>query len=177
VLSAAIDLLGRRPQANMEEIAAAAGVARQTVYAHYTSREKLLAAILEHITAETVAVFDRLDLDDLLAPAALGRWVEASWRILERYPILLTEAVALPPGGEVDRHLPISGRLVELLERGRAAGQFDSTPPVTWQIAAIVALGHAAGQEVSAGRMAPAAAGEAFQSGVLRLCLRSTPSA
>ena len=177
MLSAAIDLLGRRPQANMEEIAAAAGVARQTVYAHYTSREKLLAAILDQITAETIAVFDRLDLDGLPAPAALGGWVEASWRILERYPILLTEAVALPPGDEVDRHLPISGRLVELLERGRAAGQFDSTPPVTWQIAAIVALGHAAGQEVSAGRMAPAAAGEAFRSGVLRLCLPSTPAA
>src|SRR5512138_219361 len=96
VLSAAIDLLGRRPQANMEEIAAAAGVARQTVYAHYTSREKLLAAILEHITAETVAVFDRLDLDDLPAPAALGRWVEASWRIVARYPIVLTEAIAQP---------------------------------------------------------------------------------
>jgi len=177
VLSAAIDLLGRRPQANMEEIAAAAGVARQTVYAHYTSREKLLAAILEHIAAETIAVFDRLDLDDLPAPAALDRWVEASWQILARYPIVLTEAVAQPPGDEVDRHLPISRRLVELLERGRTAGQFDNTPPVTWQIAAIVALGHAAGQEVSAGRMAPAAAGEAFRSGVLRLCLRSTPAA
>ena len=176
VLEAAIDLLGRRPQANMEEIAAAAGVARQTVYAHYASREKLLAAILDHVTIEAVAVFERLDLGGLPAPLALGRWVEASWRILERYPVLLTEAVAQPPGDEVDRHLPIVGHLADILGRGRADGQFDASSPVTWQIAAIVALGHAAGQEVAAGRMSPVAAGEAFGSAVLRLCRPATDS-
>src|SRR4051795_5922908 len=96
VLSAAIDLLGRRPQANMAEIAVAAGVTRQTVYAHYASRDRLLAAILEHVTAETITIFDGLELADLSAPDALGRWVNASWQVLGRYPILLTEAVAQP---------------------------------------------------------------------------------
>ena len=126
VLRAAIDLLGRRPQAKMEEIAAAAGVARQTVYAHYASREKLIAAIIDRITAETAEVLDGLDVADRPAPQALSRWAEASWQILGRYPILLTEAVARPPGDEVDRHSPISGLLVRLLERGRAEGQFDA---------------------------------------------------
>jgi AcrR family transcriptional regulator len=172
VLNAAIDLLGRRPQANMAEIAVAAGVTRQTVYAHYASRDRLLAAILEHITAETVAVFDDLDLADLPAPEALSCWIDASWQVLGRYPILLTEAVAQPPGDELGRHLPISALLVRLLERGRAGGQFDAAPPVNWQMAAVVALGHAAAQEVAAGRMSLTAAGEAFRSAVLRLCLR-----
>ncbi|HEX5200481.1 MAG TPA: TetR family transcriptional regulator [Actinoplanes sp.] len=172
VLRAAIELLGRRPQANMEEIAAAAGVTRQTVYAHFASRERLLAAILDKVTAETVDAFDGLDLGGLPAPAALGRWVEASWAVLARYPILLTDAVAQPPGDEVDRHQPIAGQLRGVLERGRAAGQFDAGSPVTWQIAAIVALGHAAAQEVAAGRMSQADAGVAFRDAVLRLCLR-----
>ena len=174
MLAAAIELLGRRPQANMEEIAAAAGVARQTVYAHFTSREKLLAAILERVTAETVAVFDGLELDGLPAPDALGRWVEASWQVVARYPILLTDAVALPPGDEIDRHQPIAEQLGLLLHRGRADGQFDTASPVTWQTAAIVALGHAAAQEVAASRMSPADAGEAFRHAALRLCLRRT---
>jgi AcrR family transcriptional regulator len=172
VLRAAIELLGRRPQANMEEIAAAAGVTRQTVYAHFASRERLLAAILDKVTAETIDAFDGLDLGGLPAPAALGRWVEASWAVLARYPILRTDAVAPPPGDEVDRHQPIAGQLRGVLERGRAAGQFDAGSPVTWQIAAIVALGHAAAQEVAAGRMSQADAGVAFRDAVLRLCLR-----
>src|SRR5690348_7244629 len=92
VLTAAIDLLARRPHANMAEIAEAAGVARQTVYAHYPSREKLVAAILDHVTAEAVAVFGRLDLGAAATLEALGRWAEASWQVLGRYPILLTEA-------------------------------------------------------------------------------------
>jgi AcrR family transcriptional regulator len=149
-------------------------VARQTVYAHYASRDRLLGAILEHVTAATVAVFERLDLDGLPAPAALSRWVEASWRILEQYPVLLTGAVAQPAADEVDRHRPITGRLAAVLERGRAGGQFDASAPVTWQIAGIVALGHAAAQEVAAGRMAPDAAGEAFRSAALRVCLSAT---
>jgi len=170
VLTAAIDLLARRPHANMAEIAEAAGVARQTVYAHYPSREKLVAAILDHVTAEAVAVFGRLDLGASAPLEALGRWAEASWQVLGRYPILLTEAVAQPPADEVDRHQPVTGLLVQLLERGRAGGQFDAGPPISWQVAAVVALGHAAAQEVAAGRMSLDAAGEAFRSAVRRLC-------
>ena len=90
--------------------------------------------------------------------------------------MLLTEAVGQPPGDAVDRHLPIVGRLAEVLRRGRDDRQFDATPPVTWQIAAVVALGHAAGQEIAADRMSSAAAGVAFRSAVLRLCRPATDS-
>jgi len=170
VLQAAIELLAQRPQASMEEIAAAAGVARQTVYAHYPSRDRLLATVVEHLTTEVVAAFDDLDLDHGSARDALSRWVDAAWHVLARYPILLTEAVAALPGDEYQRHLPISTRLIQVLERGRSAGEFDDHPPVSWLLSAIVGLGHAAGQEVAAGRMSMKAAGDAYRRSVLRLC-------
>ena len=170
VLAAAVELLGRRPQAGMEEIAAAAGVARQTVYAHYSSRDRLLAAVIDHLTVEVVAVFDGLDVDSGSALDALSRWVEAAWQVLVRYPILLTDAVALPPGDEYRRHLPISERLVQVLDRGRREGDVDDEPPVSWLVSAIVGLGHAAAQEVAAGRTSMTAAGDIYRRSVVRLC-------
>ncbi|HEY5985230.1 MAG TPA: helix-turn-helix domain-containing protein, partial [Streptosporangiaceae bacterium] len=47
VLDAAIRTLGERPGASMDEIARAAGVSRQTVYAHFPSRDTLIDAVIE----------------------------------------------------------------------------------------------------------------------------------
>lgn len=155
----------------MDEIAVAAGVSRQTVYAHYPSRDALLRAVTRHVTAEVARELDGLDLDHGSAIDALGRWVDASWALLERYPVLLTPAVAGSEGDdERERHEPVIGGLLRLIERGRRRREFDRAMPTTWYLAAIIGLGHAAGQEVTAGRMTPAKAGAAFRESVLRVC-------
>ena len=164
-------LLGRQPDASMDEIATAAGVSRQTIYAHYPSRDALLQAVTQHITAEVSQELGGLDLDRGSAIDALGRWVDASWALLKRYPVLLTSAVLAPEGDdEQERHQPVIGGLLRLIERGRRRREFDRAMPTTWYIAAIIGLGHAAGQEVIAGRMTPAKAGAAFRESVLRVC-------
>jgi AcrR family transcriptional regulator len=171
VLDASVALLGRRPDASMDEIATAAGVSRQTIYAHYPSRDALLQAVTRHITAEVARGLGDLDLDRGSAIDALGRWVDASWALLDRYPVLLTSAIIAPEGDdERERHEPLMGDLLRLIERGRRRREFDRTMPTTWYLAAIIGLGHAAGQEVIAGRMTPAKAGAAFRESVLRVC-------
>src|SRR5262245_46203438 len=175
VLDASVTLPGRQPDASMEEIARTAGVSRQTIYAHYPSRDALLRAVTQHVTAEVVREIGGLDLDRGSAVDALGRWVDGSWALLERYPVLLTPAMlASTDDDEMRRHEPVIGGLLKLLERGRRRREFDRTKPITWYIAAIIGLGHAAGQEVLAGRMTPAEAGLAFRESVLRVC-RAAP--
>ena len=171
VLDASIELLGRRPDASMDEVAAAAGVSRQTVYAHYPSRDALLRAVTLHVTGEVARALGDLDLDRGSAMEALGRWVDASWALLERYPVLLTPAIVAPEGNdESERHEPLMRGLLQVIERGRRRREFDRGMPTTWYLAAIIGLGHAAGQEVIAGRMTPANAGAAFRESVLRVC-------
>src|SRR6266542_155221 len=85
ILDAAVVLLGRQPEAGMDDIAAAAGVARQTVYAHFRSRQALLDAVVERVTAKVTAVLDTLDLDRGSAADALRRWLDTAWGLLERY--------------------------------------------------------------------------------------------
>jgi AcrR family transcriptional regulator len=173
VLEAAIDVLGRRADASVEEIAATAGVVRQTVYAHFPSRDALLGAVVAYLTAETVNTLNQLDLDTPPADEALRQWLESSWAIIERNPILLSPiiATASPPGDEHDRHQPVTAKLEALLHRGRRTGAFDPHLSDAWIVAAVIALGHSAGQQVIAGRMSARDAGAAYRDSVLRLVL------
>src|SRR5215212_7831394 len=93
---AAVAMLGHRPGTTVEEIAAAAGVSRQTVYAHFSSREGLLAAATEHVTQEIVAAIDGAALDEGPAAAALLRLVDAAWTAFERHLFVLAGS---PAGG------------------------------------------------------------------------------
>lgn len=171
VLAAAIEVLGRQPDASIEDVASAAGVVRQTVYAHFPSRAALLNAVIDYLTTETVTALQRLDLRTPPPDEALRRWLEASWGIVERYPALLSPAIATAatPGDDHDRHQPVTAELVALVRRGHQSGAFDPRLPETWIVAAVIALGHAAGQQVITGRMSPHDAGAAYRDSVLRL--------
>ncbi len=56
IVDAATECLGRRPDASMTEVAAAAGVGRATLYAHFRSRAALLEAAFDpDIAADILA--------------------------------------------------------------------------------------------------------------------------
>ncbi|MFJ4653214.1 TetR/AcrR family transcriptional regulator [Nocardia sp. NPDC088792] len=128
------------------------GVSRQTVYAHFSSRDALIQAAVARITTDVVADIDAARLDEGSATEALQRFLELCWRIMQRYPMLLH----LPPADPVDEHdahAPVLGPLGRLIRRGQAAGEFDARCAPEWLLTAVMALGHAAGAEVSSGRM------------------------
>jgi AcrR family transcriptional regulator len=170
ILHAATKVLGDRPDASVDEVAVAAGVTRQTIYAHFTSRDQLLDAVIGRITDNAVAAMDAADLDTGPAATALVRVLDASWQSFGRYPLLLRAA-----SGDVSReeaeqqHEPVLGRLLRLIRRGQDAGEFDRALPASWLVAAVIALGHAAGVEVGAGRLSADEAAAVQRESVLRL--------
>ncbi|MFD2762981.1 TetR/AcrR family transcriptional regulator [Micromonospora eburnea] len=165
ILDAAIQVLGQRPQATMDDIAAAAGLSRQTVYAHFPSRDALVTAVFRRMTDEVLAGLDAARLDEGPAPAALRRLLEVSWRTFDRYPPL-----PAPTGAaDVELHQPVHDRLTRLILRGQRAGEFDRDAAPGWLVAATIALGHAAWAEVVAGRMPADQAVAAVQASVLRV--------
>lgn len=149
----------------MEEIAAAAGLSRQTVYAHFPSREALVMAVFQRMSDEAIDAIDAANLDEGPAPAALLRLLDASWRTFDRYPSL----PAAPAEADVDLHQPVFDRLTRLIQRGQRAGEFDRDASPGWLIAATVVLGHAGWAEVTAGRMSTADAAAAVRTSVLRV--------
>jgi AcrR family transcriptional regulator len=171
ILDAAVGVLGERPDASMAEIAAAAGVARQTVYAHYDSREALLAAVAERALAQAVAAIDAAEPEQGPPPEALDRLVRSWWQTMERHArVLEALTMAFPAVHEVhDFHAPIVDRIMRLVRRGRRSGDFDRALPVEWTAAAFLGLMHTAAEEVAAGRIGAEQAALALERTVPRV--------
>jgi AcrR family transcriptional regulator len=170
ILDAAAQVLGERPDAGLADVAKAAGISRQTLYAHFPSRDALLGALIERATARVVAALDAADLETGPADEALVRLMEVGWASLDNDPFLLhVSAPPVTPQQDRDRHAPILGRLQAVVERGQREGGIDHGLAVGWVLAAFLALGHAAGQEVAAGRMTQAEAMAALRVSIPRL--------
>jgi AcrR family transcriptional regulator len=167
ILDAAIRTLADRPDASVDEIARAASVSRQTVYSHFPSRDALIDAVIERGTAEFTGLLD-VDLDQAPPVQALTRLLDAGWQIAARYPFLWLQP-AVDSGKDADRHAPVLDRMLDIVRRGQATGDFDDTVPAHWLLSACLALGRATQDEVKAGRMTIEQATRAVHQGVLRL--------
>ena len=170
ILNAARTVLGERPDASMEEIATAAGVTRQTVYAHFPSRDALIAALLHSAGAETVAAMDAARLDTVPPADALRQYLDIGWELIRRNPYLLAQALDRNPPGSDDSHQAGTARLEQIIRRGQLIGVFDRTLPATWLAAAIIGLFRAAAEQVAAGRLTASKAATLLLDSTLRLC-------
>ncbi|MET9858178.1 TetR/AcrR family transcriptional regulator [Streptomyces smyrnaeus] len=171
ILQAAIRLLNERPDASVEAIATAAGVTRQTVYAHFPAREQLLAAALDRLTEQTVAAMAAADPDSGPAADALLRLLDAAEQAAGEYPTLTRMLSTLPASAQQDaeRHVPVAELLERVVRRGQALGEFDDRLPAGWLVTATIALAHAADGEAEAGRLTPQEARDTLRTSLLRL--------
>lgn len=171
ILDAAVDVLARRPDASMSEIAAAAGLTRQTVYAHYQSRDALLTAVAQRALAHTLAAIDAAEPEHGPPVEALDRLTAAWWSTVARHARVLDALAAGYPSHDAvhDFHAPILERLERLIRRGQRTRHFDRRLTAGWLAAAFLALIHAAAEEVAGGRIDPAQAGRALERTIPRV--------
>ena len=109
-----------------------------------------------------------LDLDQAPPAQALTRLLDAGWQVAARYPFLWLQP-AVDPGKDADRHAPVLDRMLDIVRRGQASGDFDASVPAHWLLSASLALGRATEDEVKAGRMTIEQATRAIRQGLLRL--------
>jgi AcrR family transcriptional regulator len=171
ILNAARIVLNERPDASMEDIATTAGVTRQTVYAHFPSRDALIAALLRAAGAEIRSAIDASHIDTAPPADALRQFFGICWHFAGRYPLLLDPALTRisPPEGHAV-HQAATALLEQLVQRGQRTGDFDSTLSANWLTAAILGLTHTATEQIAAGRLASSDATAVLMESVLRLC-------
>jgi AcrR family transcriptional regulator len=168
VVEAALALFSERPEATMADVAAAAGVGRVTLYAHFPSRQALLEAVVDRAVAEAVARPVDAVAPDAPAGEAVRALVRSSWRTLHRFG-RLSAMVQREMGPERlrDRHAPILDEVDDLVARGQADGSFRDDLPRTWLVTIVYSLVHAAAEEVDAGRLEPEAAADVLEATLL----------
>ena len=165
ILAAAPAVLESTPDAGLAAIARAAGVTRQTIYAHFSSRDQLLAAVVDQITERAAAAMDTVDLDTGAAAEVLQRLLAAGREATSGHPALVQQIAAEPIGPTADRarHAPIADRIAVVIRRGQRTGEFDDRLPADWLATAVIALAHAAAEHRSAAGLSTDAADRILQ--------------
>lgn len=167
IVEAATVCLSRDPSASTSEIAKAAGVGRVTLYGHFPSRTDLVDAVFVHAIEGGEAALGQVDLSGD-PRAALGRLIESSWHLVDRFRSLLIAAQdALPAGRVRELHADPMVRVERLIERGRKEGVFRTDLPTTWLVGTMHSVMHGAAEEITTGRLTPDKAAEYITATVL----------
>ena len=162
ILAAGRDVLSRRPDAGLAEVARASGLTRTTVYAHFATREQLLEELVREAVAEAVGAIDAGDPASGPADRALLWVLAASWRQVARHAALV-ETVARHLGATAEvLHAPVRNRLRALVRLGRSEGVFRTDVPEQWLLSTYFALVHAAGQDLANSAGDPDSIGKAL---------------
>ena len=159
ILDAAEALLHEGASASIAAVATRAGVSRVTVYAHFSTREAILEAVIQRAVARATAAFDTATSGAASAVEALELAIGASWEELSRQTAIAQAAAAqLSPEALRRTHESGYAHVGRMFEAGVEAGEFRSDVPVEWLVSVYYALLHAAGDDVRAGRIDGAAA-------------------
>ncbi|MGW9434779.1 TetR/AcrR family transcriptional regulator [Streptomyces sp. NPDC055607] len=151
IVTAALDCFRQDANVSMAAVAAAAGVSRVTLYAHFPSREALLDAVLAHSVEEADAALSAQRLDEGPADEAFSRLIRSGWRVLERHAFLLSASEGvISPARRRRHHKKVLARVEGVLLRGQEEGVFRTDLPLGWLVTTFYCLLHAAAAEADA---------------------------
>jgi AcrR family transcriptional regulator len=124
ILGSAKALLTRDPGASMDDIAAAAGVVRRTVYGHFANRTELLTALVRSTVEDFLGIAGDSDRSEVPADEAMAAVVLQIWAAARAaWPLVALSKKALPE--EVQRGMrPFHRRVAGILARGQVDGAF-----------------------------------------------------
>lgn len=153
ILEAATTCLARDPDASINDIAAAAGVGRMTLYGHFGSRGALVSAVAGRAIASSEEELASVDLTGDPVDV-LTRLLTASWTLTHRFGALVVAAESsLPPDTLHDAHQAPIKRVRAILRRGRREGCFRTDLPLEWEVTTIQSILHGASTAVHRGEI------------------------
>ena len=120
-------VLADTPDATINDVAAAAGVVRRTVYAHFASREALIDGIALEAVERISAALARVPAADESAVTVFVRQTLALTRVGDQYRLLLAVArTDLGHNGIHDLLGPMRESAAAVIRRGQREGVFSS---------------------------------------------------
>ncbi len=153
IVTAAREVLGRDPDASIDDIVKAAGVGRMTLYGHFPNRAALVEAALADALRAGEEVLSTVDLDGD-ARDALARLIAPSWALVAESTKLLQAAEGLLPAARIrELHGEAADRVEDLIRRGQRQGVFRTDLPITWLVNVVHYVLNGAAEETRAGRL------------------------
>ncbi len=124
ILETAARVLADDQGAGMAEVAAAAGLARATLYRHFPTRADLVAAIRAQAYDDAGAAIAACRLEEGPVGDALGRLIEGLVAVGDRYRFLQNESQT-EAGGTADqkREAELSRPVLAMIRRGQESGE------------------------------------------------------
>src|SRR5919108_1251560 len=138
ILEAAAGVLAERgEQASMADVAAAAGMARATVYRYFPNREALFEELGRLAVEEAGERLQAGRLEEVPVPAAFERAVRALVAVGD-YFVVVSRASARPDPAEFERR--VAAPLRALVERAQSLGEVRNDLPASWLMESLIGI-------------------------------------
>jgi TetR/AcrR family transcriptional regulator, mexCD-oprJ operon repressor len=138
ILEAAAAVLAERgEQASMADVAAAAGMARATVYRYFPNREALFEALGRFAVEEAGERLDAGRLQDVAVPEAFERAVRALVAVGD-FLVVVSRENARPDASEFEQR--VASPLRTLIERAQSLGEVRDDLPASWLMESLIGI-------------------------------------